>query len=182
MPRSQAHDNRSGQAVLRDWSPADGFWYIAQLGDPEIQHFTSERADTTLDDFRAALGELNRRDDLAGFAVMDSATGELAGNLAAARTGETAFIHYWIAPSSRQRGLATDAVRQMCHWIAANWSCAELTMDIHADNEASQRVAEKAGFHHRPDRDHRDEQTQRAWRVYTRPGQTARTAAASPRP
>jgi RimJ/RimL family protein N-acetyltransferase len=170
VPSSQPHDNHSGQAVLRDWSPADGSWYIAQLGDPDIQRFTSERADTTVDDFTAALGELRQCDDLAGFAIIDSATGELAGNLAAARSDDTAVIHYWIAPSSRGRGVATEAVRQMCRWIAANWSCGELRLDIYADNEASQRVAEKAGFHHQPDRDHLEEHTQRAWRVYIRSG------------
>ncbi len=166
---SQPHDDRSGRALLRDWSAEDGAWYIAQLGDPEIRRFTSERPDTTIDEFQAALGDLNRRDDLAGFAILDSATGELAGNLAAICTDEIAVIHYWVAPSHRRRGLATDAVRQMCQWIAAKWSCSELAMDIYADNEASQRVAEKAGFRHQPDRDHLNEQTQRVWRVYTRP-------------
>jgi RimJ/RimL family protein N-acetyltransferase len=165
-----ADDYTSGHALLAEWSPADGGWYIAQLGDPEIQRFTSERPDTTVDDFRVALDELNRRYDLAGFAIIELATGELAGNLAAARHNETAFIHYWLAPRHRRRGLATDAVNQMCQWIAANWSCSELAMDIDAGNEASQRVAEKAGFRHRPERDRVDEQTQRAWRVYTRSG------------
>ena len=68
-------DDSSGPALRRDWSPADGGWYIAQLNDPEIQRFTSERADTTVDDFRPALDELNQRDDLAGFAMIDPGNG-----------------------------------------------------------------------------------------------------------
>jgi ribosomal-protein-alanine N-acetyltransferase len=156
-------------ALLRSWSPADSGWYVAQLSDSEIQRFTSERADATIEDFRLALDELSQREDLAGFAIIDPATGELAGNLAASLEDGTAYIHYWIARSHRRRGLATAALNQMCQWIAANWAPCVLALNIYADNRPSQRLAEKAGFQHDPERDHLDELTLRSWRLYTRP-------------
>jgi RimJ/RimL family protein N-acetyltransferase len=69
-----------GPARLRNWSPADGAWYVAQLSDADIQRFTTERHTTTADDFRSALKRLGRRPDQAGFAIVDAITGELAGN------------------------------------------------------------------------------------------------------
>jgi hypothetical protein len=97
---------------VRSWSSADGAWYVPQLGDSEIQRFTSERADAMIEDFRLALDELGQRDDLAGFAIIDPATRELAGNLAASLLDR---------PKSPPPGLATAALNQMHQWIAANW-------------------------------------------------------------
>jgi RimJ/RimL family protein N-acetyltransferase len=156
-------------AILRAWSAEDASWYIAQLDDPAIQRFTTERADTTVEAFHAALDDLQRRADLAGFAIVDARTGSLAGNLAAALKGGTAEIHYWIAPDYRGRGIAPDAVSQMCQWIAANWTmCGLVALNIDADNLSSQRVAEKAGFEWRRDQDGLNDTTQRVRRWYIR--------------
>jgi hypothetical protein len=94
--------------VLRDWSPADGQWYVSQLGDPDIQRFTSEQPTTTADDFRAALARLGGRRDHAGFAIVKAATGRLAGNIAADLTADgDAEVNYWVAPGFRGRALPT---------------------------------------------------------------------------
>jgi RimJ/RimL family protein N-acetyltransferase len=154
-----------GPAQLRDWSAADGGWYIAQLDDPEIQRFTTERLDTTLRDFREALDELGRRTDRAGFAIVDAATGELAGNLSASLHDGTVDLSYWIAPGYRHRGMASHALEQMCQWIRANWAARELALWTHADNVASQRVAEKAGFRHQPDRDQLQAVGEHTWPI-----------------
>ena len=140
-------------AILRDWSPGDGDWYVAQLPDTAIQRFTTERVGTTADDFRAAVEELGRRDDQAGFAITDAGTGRLAGNMAATRSGDTAEVSYWVAPGFRGRGLASSAVRSLVAWIDANWQVHAIALWAHKDNIASQRTAEHAGFRHQPDRD-----------------------------
>jgi [ribosomal protein S5]-alanine N-acetyltransferase len=143
-----------GPARLRDWSPADGAWYVAQLSDPDIQRFTTEQPTTTADDFRSALERLNRRADQAGFAIVDAISGELAGNMAADRLdADTADVSYWIAPAFRGRGLASHAIRQMRNWVADNWQVRRIDLWTHAENIASQHAAENAGFHHEPERD-----------------------------
>jgi [ribosomal protein S5]-alanine N-acetyltransferase len=143
-----------GPARLRDWSPADGAWYVAQLSDPDIQRFTTEQPTTTADDFRSALERLNRRADQAGFAIVDAISGELAGNMAADRLdADTADVSYWIAPAFRDRGLASRAIRQMRNWVADNWQVRRIDLWTHAENVASQHAAENAGFHHEPERD-----------------------------
>lgn len=159
-------------ASLRRWSPDDGAWYVAQLSDPEIRRFTTESPATTTADFRAALAELDRRPDRAGFAIVDAATGELAGNMSAQRQPDgTAQVGYWVAASARGRGLARHALAQMCDWIIAHWAVRELTLWTHAENLASQRVAEGAGFRYRPERDELRPVGVHTWpaRWYSRP-------------
>ena len=143
-----------GPAGLRPWSPGDGVWYAAQLRDPDIQRFTTERSTTTADDFRAALERLSHQPDWAGFAVVDASSGRLAGNMAATRHAEgMAEISYWIAPAFRGRGLASHAIGQMRDWMIATWHVQQIDLWTHADNIASQRAAEKAGFGYEPGRD-----------------------------
>ncbi len=57
-----------------------------------------------------------------------------------------ATIGYWIRPSHRRRGHAFDALQTLCVWA---WETAELhRLQLHVDpsNEASWRMAERAGF------------------------------------
>lgn len=165
---THGREARESHIQLRSWSAADAYWYIAQLRDPEIQRFTTERAGTTVDKFQAALDRLNRSDDLVGFAITAAATGELAGNLAAHRQDETAEIHYWIAPRWRQRGFASKAVARMAEWIATNWPGCDLVLKIDAANVASQGVAKKLGFEWQQDQDCTDGTRQHKSRRYTR--------------
>jgi [ribosomal protein S5]-alanine N-acetyltransferase len=144
----------SEPAALRVWSPDDGAWYVAQLPDSEIQRFTTELVTTTADDFRAAVRELGRRDDQAGFAIVNAESGELAGNIAADRVDEhTAEVSYWVAPGFRGRGLASSALRSMVLWLLGHWQVREIVLWTHAENIGSQRAAERAGFHYQPQRD-----------------------------
>jgi ribosomal-protein-alanine N-acetyltransferase len=151
-------------AVLRNWSPGDGAWYVAQLSDSQIQRFTTKRVTTTAQDFRDALRELSRRTDQAGFAIVDASSGELAGNIAADRTSErTAEVSYWVAPGFRGHGLASSALRSMVAWIAAHWQVQEVALWTHAENIASQRAAENAGFCYQPERDEVRKVGEDAW-------------------
>lgn len=145
---------QDGPARLREWSADDGDWYLAQLGDPDIRRFTTEDPAASVTDFRAALAELAGRPDQAGFAVVDAATGALAGNIAAQRHPDgIAEVHYWIVPDFRDRGLAGHALTLLCEWIGRHWEVDELVACIHAQNVASQRAAGHAGFRHQPGRD-----------------------------
>lgn len=144
-------------AILRGWRIEDAAWYVAQLSDQEILRFTTESADTSTDQFRDALAKLAVTPGQAGFAIVQPDTGDLVGNIAAAldeTDGTTAEISYWVAAEARGRGLATQAVRELCSWVRENWPAAqEVALWTHADNIASQRVALAAGFHSQQSQD-----------------------------
>jgi hypothetical protein len=80
----------AGTSVLRRWSVDDGRWYVDQLSDTEIQRFTTESVDTTVEQFHAALRMLTEADEQFGRAIVDSESGEVAGNLAAGREADVA--------------------------------------------------------------------------------------------
>lgn len=132
-------------SVLREWSPDDGDWYVAQLDDAEIQSNTVESPDTSAAQFRLALETAEQSPDHFARAIVDG--DRLAGNLAAYHDGLDAVISYWIAADHRRRGLATRAVRECCAWIERNWPEVEQqVLTIKPGNTGSERVAGNNGF------------------------------------
>ncbi|MBS1882853.1 MAG: SDR family NAD(P)-dependent oxidoreductase [Actinobacteria bacterium] len=81
------------------------------------------------------------------FAVRDAASGELAGGVEV-RVGEDrrGAISYWTFPAFRRRGFATRAVVAASDWALAALGLARLEVHAEFDNEASNRVARRAGF------------------------------------
>jgi RimJ/RimL family protein N-acetyltransferase len=57
-----------------------------------------------------------------------------------------ASIGYWVAPAERGRGVATQAVRLLARWALIRLSLQRLELYHFVGNDASARVAEKAGF------------------------------------
>ena len=60
--------------------------------------------------------------------------------------GGDGVIGYWAAPGARGRGYTTEAVREVCRWAFEDLGLALIRWDAIIGNEASWRVAEKAGF------------------------------------
>jgi RimJ/RimL family protein N-acetyltransferase len=58
----------------------------------------------------------------------------------------TAEVGYWTAPGARGRGIAPEAVRALCRWAFASKDVELIEWRAEIGNEASRRVAQKAGF------------------------------------
>ena len=82
------------------------------------------------------------------FAVVD-AEGSFLG-LALAfhidREGRELELGYVVAPSARGRGVGTEAARLLTDWAFRELDALRIELQISADNEASKRVAERAGY------------------------------------
>jgi RimJ/RimL family protein N-acetyltransferase len=84
----------------------------------------------------------------ATFVIEDRATGLLAGMLSldpAAAPGR-ASVGYWLAAGARGRGFATRAVRLLAGWAFADPRLERLELMTLVGNDASGRVALRAGF------------------------------------
>lgn len=57
-------------------------------------------------------------------------------------------IGYWIGRPHWNKGLATEAMSAMAHYLRDRLKLDSLLITTKADNTASQRVALKCGFHH----------------------------------
>ncbi|WP_052372392.1 GNAT family N-acetyltransferase [Amycolatopsis taiwanensis] len=134
------------EIMLRDWLDSDAEWYVQQARDPETLRFTTERESLTVEEFRAALHRLRHDDDALGYVVVDATAGIRLANIAAARKGDVASVSYWVAPAARGQGVAGRALKELCQRVADTWPVTEIRLWTHAENLASQRVAENAGF------------------------------------
>lgn len=80
------------------------------------------------------------------FAVRDRRTGELCGGCQLRRhTSGRWSVSYWTAVHDRRRGVATRALRLLLRF-AHDQGISTVDCDVAEGNEASQRVAEAAGF------------------------------------
>lgn len=81
------------------------------------------------------------------FRIVDASTDEVVGGVSL-RFGdfEVAEVSYFLRASVRGRGLATRAVRVVSRWAFDELGIERIELRAHPDNEASRRVAERAGF------------------------------------
>lgn len=146
----------SDRVRLRPFRDGDAARVVEACSDPETRlwlnglpsPYTAATARAYLHDciWRAAAGLK------ATWAVADSATDELVGNIAVMDLGglnpTTAEIGYWTHPAHRGRGLTTEAVRLVADHALDEHGLGlrRLSLLAAARNRASQRVAEKNGF------------------------------------
>jgi RimJ/RimL family protein N-acetyltransferase len=140
-----------GEIVLRPWSPDDVPAVTAACQDPEIPRWTVVPHNYT---------ERHARDFISGTAA-DLATGrELAlavvdaddqvlGALGISNfdwADLKAEIGYWMAREARGRGIGARATRLLAVWAIRSLGLERLELLANPANEASQRLAERAGF------------------------------------
>jgi RimJ/RimL family protein N-acetyltransferase len=142
-----------GTITLRRWRRNDLEALVAACQDPEIARWTRVPFPYTEADARAFL--LHRYDamhagTLAPFAIV-SATDDtqLLGSISLMRPDwehRRAEVGYWLARESRGQGHATRAVKLICGWGLASLGLERIDLLAAPANQASQRVAERAGF------------------------------------
>lgn len=146
----EAPDLRTDEIVLRPWRADDLDALVAELQDPEIPRWTRIPEPYTRDDGRKFLERTAAgwADGIsANFAIVDARTAQLVGSIGAVFHEQgAATIGYWVAESARGRGIASDALRLISRWVIETFPVERVELVAAPDNEASQRVAEKAGF------------------------------------
>jgi ribosomal-protein-alanine N-acetyltransferase len=73
-------------------------------------------------------------------------TGELVGHVGLSPLGEAVEVGFAIKSSCQRKGIATEAVREMCRWASDVFSLEAILGVTAAQNVASQRVLLRAGF------------------------------------
>ena len=139
-----------GAVTLRPWRPGDARAVFAACQDPLIARFVPIPQPYTEADARRFV-EIRARDwdadDERSFAIVDPATGDLLGAIARhGPVGHRATFGYWLAPEARGRGVATRALRLVADWTLATTGAIRLDLWTDLENDASRRVALRAGF------------------------------------
>jgi len=84
------------------------------------------------------------------FAIVDEDGAFLgwAGSPRIDRAGRTVELGYMVTPAARGRGFATEALRLLTSWAFDELGAERAALKIGAENEASKRVDEHAGYSH----------------------------------
>lgn len=128
---------------LRQFEESDVPAIVAACQDPEIPRWTAVPSPYTEADARAWLAS----DEEESFAVVSRASGELLGSIGVRYfDGGIGEVGYWVKREARGSGVATRALRLIASWALADKGLARFQLRADVANEASQRVAEKAGF------------------------------------
>jgi len=124
----------------------------AVYSEPDIRHWMGWDGEPPPDDAEARANieraaNAWREGSWAVFRIADRATDRVVGgvNLRFA-DNEVAEVSYFLRQSARGRGWATRAVLLVSRWAFDDLGVERIELRAHPDNEASRRVAERAGF------------------------------------
>lgn len=139
----------AGAVRLRSWreDDVDAVWSAQQ--DPAIRMWAG--GVSSRDDAVALLRRLTGQADRVSWAMVDAETGDLLGSVTLHSIDlaqADASIGYWVAAPARGRAVAATAVDAVCRWAFGALDVDRIELCHAAENQASGRVAEKAGFSH----------------------------------
>ncbi len=139
-----------GVVTLRAWEAGDAPAVFEACQDPLISRFVPVPVPYAIESAHEFIGRSLAAwegDDERPFAIVDHGTGVLVGSIARyGPWGHRAQFGYWIAPPVRGLGFATRALRLITDWTLETTDLIRLDLYTHPDNDASKRVAERAGY------------------------------------
>ena len=139
------------QVALRPFRIDDAVAIATSCRDPDIPRFTMMPDAPTQDQAREWIERSIEwwPRGVARFAVTvppsDGCVGQVGVHVEHAMRRAEAF--YWLDRSVRGRGLAAEALELVTQWVVRDHGIVRVQLVTHLDNERSQRVAERCGFH-----------------------------------
>ena len=135
--------------VLRKLCPADAVWVAELANDVEVARMTTRvghpyrlaDAEAFLDAMHAADPQSDRP-----LLIEHRRFGPIGMTGFHRSEDRHAELGYWLGRTFRGRGFATEAVRAALDWAQGSWGRRAILSSHFADNPASARVLDKAGF------------------------------------
>jgi len=174
-----APDLTDGIIILRVMTIADAEVHLANEDEVTVRFFGGR---STIETSRAAIEEARLSWESGGawrnLGIWEVASGELVGyvdaNLACPgyRPGVAANITYNVRPVVRGRGYVPRAVSLMVGYLAEKTMAYAAVIQFNPENQASARVAQKAGFKHLGERIHEDGTSMMVYGLNLQPGKS----------
>ncbi|MFF3331415.1 GNAT family N-acetyltransferase [Streptomyces sp. NPDC002888] len=136
---------------LRPWEPSDADALVAAGRDPAIRQWNLLAVETAKD-ARGRIARMHERwraEAGAVWAVARPDGGEALGLIGfndVDLAGGSAEIVYWVLPQGRGNGVVVEATRRVSRWALDDLGLHRLRLCHSVANEASCRVAAKAGY------------------------------------
>jgi RimJ/RimL family protein N-acetyltransferase len=138
-----------GVVVLRKLREGDRAVVLSTFGDPLVRRWLNmplQPRDGDVDSVLRTVRDGFASGDRFDYCVTEPPVDELLGVVIASRRARDNFeLAYLARAAGRGRGLMTRAVRLMCDWLFEE-GIGRLEVRTHPGNEASQRLAARAGF------------------------------------
>jgi RimJ/RimL family protein N-acetyltransferase len=144
-------DLDDGVVTLRPPASGDIDAIVEACQDPEIPRWTRVPKPYTRDhavEFVERSARTWKQGTDAPFVIVDAATGELLGAIGLHRLGgehDGPEVGYWLKREARGQGVTTRALRLLTGWARSELGV-RILLQADVRNQASRRVAEKAGF------------------------------------
>jgi RimJ/RimL family protein N-acetyltransferase len=141
-----------GNVALRQWRAGDLRALVEAVQDPEVPRWTAVPTHYGEHDGREYLAraEIDRRSGRElTLAVVDSGDGTLLGSCGLARfdwQDRKVEVGYWVAAAARRRSVGSRATGLLSRWAISSLGMDRVELLANPMNEASQRLAERAGF------------------------------------
>ena len=139
--------------LLRTWTGRDAAEIAASCLDSEIARWLDQvpqpYTEADAREYVAATKRGWKDGSAASFAITDAASGWVLGSISVhwidpgQHIGE---VGYWVRREARGRGVATRALQLVSTWAIVSCGLERLQLRADVSNDASQRVAERAGF------------------------------------
>lgn len=137
---------------IRKWRLSDAADLAAALSNPKILKNLRDGLPYpyTEEDGRAFISSMLAAEEKDTFAFAVTADGRAVGSVGAFRQpnihSRTAELGYYLAEEYWGKGVMTQAVQMLCGYVFSHSDILRIFAEPFADNAASRRVLEKAGF------------------------------------
>ncbi len=137
---------------IRKWSLSDAERLRSVIGNKKVQDNLRDGIPYpySLQDAVNFITEILSSEEGDTFSFAIEADGRLVGSIAAYRQKnihrQTAELGYYIAEECWGHGIATEAIKQLCRYVFEKTDIVRIYAEPFAENRASCRVLEKAGF------------------------------------
>lgn len=152
LPDENIRGRGSMICKIRKWAPDDAAALAAALSNKRVQENLRDGLPYpyTEQDGADYISAMLSADENETFAFAITVDERVIGSISAFRQANihhrSAELGYYIAEEYWDRGITTEAVRQMCAYIFENSDVIRIFAEPFAHNAASCRVLEKAGF------------------------------------
>jgi RimJ/RimL family protein N-acetyltransferase len=122
---------------------------IATMSDPVVRRWLNmpdQPAETDFDELLQRVSDAWSDGTRLDLAITDSTDVVVGAVIASKRHRDNWELAYLAAEAGRGRGLVTRAVKLVCAWLIEA-GVGRIEIRTHPENDASQRVAERCGFH-----------------------------------
>jgi [ribosomal protein S5]-alanine N-acetyltransferase len=141
-----------GQIRLRLRADSDTPALVAACRDPEVPRWTrvpNDYDERAAAEWEAEAGRQRQSGEGLHLVIAEVKNDELLGSIGIHdidRDEGRCNVGYYLAREARGRGIVTRAVRMLSRWAFDNLPVDRIEIPVVAENDASRRVAERAGY------------------------------------